>query len=112
MRIVGNETEEIILQELGARIKQHRIALNMTQTELADKCSISMSTEVRIEGGVDSKISNYIKILGVLGLLQNLDVLIPEMQPDFKALYEQRAPRQRVRKKEKTKTSWVWGEDK
>ena len=62
MKITGNESEQTVLKELGARIKQYRISLNITQAELADKCGISSSTEVRIENGVDSKISNYIKI--------------------------------------------------
>ena len=63
MRITGYESEWIILKELGNRIKQHRIALNITQAELANRCGISMSTEVRIENGEDSKISNLIKIM-------------------------------------------------
>ena len=95
MKITGNENEQAILKELGTRIKQYRISLNVTQSNLADKCGISASTVVRIENGVDSKFSNYIKILNGLRLIQNIDILIPEIQPDFKALFEQKAPRQR-----------------
>ncbi len=40
------------------------------------------------ENGVDSIFSNYIKILNGLGLTQNMNILIPEAQPDFKALFE------------------------
>ena len=113
MKITGNESEQTVLKELGARIKQYRISLNITQAELADKCGISSSTEVRIENGVDSKISNYIKILNALGLMQNLDILIPEIQPDFKALFEQKPARQRVKSNNnKRKSNWVWEEDK
>lgn len=97
MKITGNENEQAILKELGTRIKQYRISLNVTQSNLADKCGISASTVVRIENGVDSKFSNYIKILNGLRLIQNIDILIPEIQPDFKALFEQKAPRQRAR---------------
>ncbi len=112
MKISGNEREQDILKELGARIRQYRIARNITQAELADRCGISSSTEVRIESGVDSKISNYIKILGSLGLAQNLDLLIPEPQPDFKALYERKPARQRARSnKVGPGSGWVWGED-
>lgn len=113
MKITGYESEQAILKELGTRIKQYRISRNLTQAELADRCGISSSTEVRIENGIDSRFSSYIRILSTLGLQQNLDLLIPEPQPDFKALFEQKPVRQRVRsKKEDSKSGWVWEEDK
>ena len=113
MKILGNESEQVVLKELGTRIKQYRISQGITQAELADKCGISSSTEVRIENGIDSKFSNYIKILNALGILQNMDILIPEMQPDFKALFEKKPARQRVKSNNtKPKSNWVWEEDK
>ena len=65
MRINGDEGSAIILKEVGYRIKQYRIASNMTQEELADKCRFSVSTVVRIENGEDSKFSNYIYISSI-----------------------------------------------
>lgn len=113
MKIIGRENEQVIIKELGFRIKQYRISLNITQNGLADKCGLSSSTVVRIESGEDSKISNYIKIMEGLGLLSNIDVLIPEVQPDFKAMFENRTPRQRVKTSHSNhKSNWVWGEDK
>ncbi|MBQ2923907.1 MAG: helix-turn-helix transcriptional regulator [Tyzzerella sp.] len=113
MKITGNESEQDIMKELGFRIKQYRISLNITQNGLADKCGISASTVVRIESGVDSIFSNYIKIMNGLGLTQNMDILIPEPQPDFKAMFENKAPRQRVKTNgSNQKSNWVWGEDK
>ena len=113
MRITESMYENEILKELGKRIKQHRISLNITQAELAKKCGISASTEIRIESGVDSKISNYIKILITLGLAENLNILIPESQPDFKALYEQKPQKQRASSTaRKNKSNWIWEEDK
>lgn len=101
------------MKELGIRIKQYRISLNITQTDLADKCGTSVSTVVRIENGIDSKFSSYMKIMSALGLLQNLDMLIPELQPDFKAIFEKKPARQRVKSKNaKLKSGWVWEEDK
>ena len=115
MKIKGNENEQAILKEIGLRIKQYRISLDITQADLADKCGISSSTEVRIENGEDSKFSNYIKILSALNVLENIDLLFPEPQPDFKKLYEieQSQRRKRAsRKKPMEKSAWVWGEDK
>lgn len=113
MKISGKESEKAILIELGKRIKQYRIASELTQAELAEKCGISSSTETRIESGIDSKMSNYIKILYGLKILENLDAVIPEAQPNLKLLFENSVPKQRVKsKKKKITTDWVWGEDK
>ena len=113
MKITGNESEQTIMKELGFRIKQYRISLNITQNGLADKCGISASTVVRIESGVDSIFSNYLKIMNGLGLIQNMDILIPEPQPDLKAMFENKAPRQRVKTNgSNPKSNWVWEEDK
>ena len=113
MKISSNENVNNILAELGQRIRQNRISLNITQAELAEKCGISPSTETRIENGEDSKMSNYIRILSGLNMLGNLDILIPEVQPDFKALYEQKTSRKRAKPSgEKTNSNWTWDEDK
>ena len=113
MKIGENSNEISILKEIGQRIKEHRISLNITQADLADKCGISSSTEVRIENGVDSKFSNYIKILSALNMLDNLNILIPEVQPDFKSIFEEKQKRQRATPSHYTKnTKWVWEEDK
>ncbi|MBO7659005.1 MAG: helix-turn-helix domain-containing protein [Clostridia bacterium] len=113
MKINGNESEKTILVELGQRIKQNRIALGLTQADLAERCGVSPSTETRVEKGVDTMFSNIIRIMYGLNLLSNIDVLIPEVQPDFKQLYEKKKPRQRVKpSKAKQESDWVWGEDK
>lgn len=109
MRITGIESEQEILAELGVRIRQYRIALNITQAELADKCGISSSTEVRIESGLDSRFSNYLKLLNGLGLMQNADLLIPEPRPDHKTLFAQKPARKRVRSNNPgSRSGWVW----
>ncbi len=113
MKITGSENEKTILIELGERIKQHRISLGITQAEMAEKCGVSSSTVTRVESGADSMASNYIRILSGLNMLSNLDVLIPEVQPDFKSLYEKKKPRQRAKSgKSKPKSGWIWEEDK
>ena len=113
MRINANESEKAILNELGQRIRQNRVAMNVTQTELAEKCGVSPSTVTRIENGEDSKMSNYIKILSGLNMLDNLDVLVPEVQPDFKTLYEGKTQRKRAKpSKSKPAPSWIWAEDR
>ncbi|MBR3817172.1 MAG: helix-turn-helix transcriptional regulator [Clostridia bacterium] len=113
MKISNYNDEKSILVELGNRIQQYRISLNITQSELAQRCGLSLKTIARTEVGYDTKLSNLIKILNEIGLSENLDILIPEPQPDYKALFEEKTIRKRARPdKKKTDSAWVWGEDK
>ena len=63
MKITGLYDEKTILSELGNRIQQYRISMNITQAELAQKCGLSLKTIARTEAGHDTKLSNIIKIL-------------------------------------------------
>lgn len=116
MKINGNEKEQVILAELGSRIKHQRMRLNLTQAQLARRCGISPSTQVRIENGEDSKISNYIKLMNALNMAGNLDLIVPEVQPDYKAIYEGKGSRMRVKhskhKAPVRRGRWKWGDDK
>ena len=113
MKISNYNDEKSILVELGNRIQQYRISLNITQSEIAQRCGLSLKTIARTEMGYDTKLSNLIKILNEIGLSENLDILIPEPQPDYKALFEEKTIRKRARPdKKKTDNAWVWGEDK
>lgn len=113
MNINQSEDEKAILQKIGNRIKQYRVSLNITQNQLSQRCGISVITIMRIENGEDTKWSTIIKILSELDLSENLDILIPEQKPDYKALFEERTIRKRARPdKNKSDNSWVWGEDK
>ncbi len=113
MKITNLSNEKVILSEMGNRIQQYRVSMNITQAEFAKSCGISLKTLARIENGDDLKISNLIKILSELGILENLNILIPEPQPDYKAMFEEKTTRKRARPdKKKTDDNWVWGEDK
>jgi len=113
MEITQIESEKAILKEFGSRIKQYRISRNITQHQLAQKCGVSVSTLMRIENGDDTKWTTIIKILSEFSLLENLDLLIPELQPDYKAMFEEKAIRKRARPaRQKTDNDWIWGEDK
>lgn len=113
MKITGLYDEKTILSELGNRIQQYRISMNITQAELAQKCGLSLKTIARTEAGHDTKLSNIIKILNIIGLSDNLDILIPEPQPDYKALFEEKPIRKRARPdKNKSDTEWIWDDDK
>ncbi len=113
MKISNYNDEKSILVELGNRIQQYRISLNITQSELAQRCGLSLKTIARTEMGYDTKLSNLIKIMNEIGLIENLDILIPVPQPDYKAMFEEKPTRKRARPdKKKADDAWIWGEDK
>lgn len=112
MKLTGYETDEILLKEIGSRIKQHRLAMNLTQSELAGRSGVSLSTLVRIEMGEDTKMSNIIKLMRAEYQLSNIEMLISEPQLDFKAEFENAPKKQRASKKKVPASAFVWGEDK
>lgn len=113
MKITGNESEYEIIKELGLRIKRYRISLELTQRMVSEKTGVSLSTVARIENGEDATLSNYVKILNLFGLSQNIDLLLPQPQPDPRLMFKGRNMRKRIRGKvKKESVNWVWGEDK
>lgn len=104
--------EKEILLDIGKRIRAKRIENNITQNDFANKCGISVATLTRIENGDDTKLSNIIRILSGLGLSENIDLLIPQPQPDFKELFMKgKKVKQRATKKKTVTGLWTWGED-
>lgn len=110
---MSNEKE--LLSEIGKRIKQYRLSLNLTQFDVASRCRLSTRTISRIESGEDVKVSVLAKVLNELNLGDNFDALIPRAGLDYKAIYENRLSPKRARvskKVPKSSTSWVWDEDR
>ncbi len=102
-----------VLQEIGRRIKDARIAGEISQKELSEKTGISVSTIVHIENGKDTKFSNIIAILAQLNYMTNLNVLLPEYQINLAKDFEKETKKQRVRKTNKiNKNPTIWEEDK
>lgn len=106
MKIYGTENNIFIMSELGNRIKDLRISLDMTQKELAQKAGISPKTMERIENGENVKIENLLNVFRVMNILQNLDILIPEQQV---LLLEKELPkRKRVSRKRTVDVDYIW----
>lgn len=100
-----------IMEEFGKRIKETRISFNYTQSDLAKRAGISISTISRAEKGENISLEQLIIILRELRLLKNLDLLIPKQELTPEELFENKKKRQRVKCKQ-TRNKWVWGEDK
>lgn len=112
MRIIGDESNDVILKELGQRIKDIRIGRSITQKELAHSAGVSFSTVVRIENGEGVNIENLMRIMRMLGLLQNFNILIPEQLPTPEEVFMDKPKRQRASKAKKdNKQEWKWGDE-
>lgn len=106
-------SNDAVLEQLGERLRQYRLNKNMTQTALAKEAGVSSRTINRVEHGHSTQLSNLIRLLRSLDLLQNLDALIPEPMP---SPIQQMKLRGKSRKrasslnKEEDKT-WSWEDD-
>jgi transcriptional regulator with XRE-family HTH domain len=82
MKIDSHQTDEHILKELGERLAHARLQRNLTQAALAEQAGIAKRTVERLESGeVSARMSAFLRVCRVLGLLDRLDAVIPEAQP-------------------------------
>lgn len=93
-------SDTAILKTLGTRLKACRIARGMKQQELAAESGVGVSTIAKIENGQSVAFSLLVSILRTLGLLENLDLLVPEQkQSPLELLRTQGKQVKRVRSK-------------
>lgn len=111
MKIYGDENNAFLLKEMGERIRDIRIAQNLTQEEMAADIGVSLSTIKRIESGTGSTLENFLRILRYFNLTQNLEVLIPEQQQSAEEIYRNVSKRQRAGKEKQTHTEFKWGDE-
>lgn len=108
-------SDEGVLAELGERLARHRIDRGLTQARLADLAGVGKRTVERMESGASAQLSSFVRVLRVLGLINNLDLLIPEREPSpMQALEQKRKVRQRASEKSEPKrpdTAWSWGDE-
>lgn len=72
-------SDPAILKKLGIQIREYRMQMEMTQTELAEKSKVSLGSVVRLEKGSPVSTLLLVSVLRTLGLLENLQVLLPEI---------------------------------
>ncbi len=82
MKISSTLTDGILLEVLGQRLAGIRLAKNLTQRQLAKEAGVGLRTVQRLEqGAAASHLSNFLRICRVLGLAENLELLVPEQAP-------------------------------
>ena len=114
MMIAGLLTDEAILAELGGRLAQRRLELQLTQEMLAEQAGVSKRTVERIEAGATAQMSTLIRILRVLELLDRLETLVPEAGPrpmDLVRLKGKARKRASGKRKPTNEAPWHWGDE-
>ncbi len=118
--LLDTHTDPFILAELGQRIARLRVDAQMTQAQLAYEAGISKSTVERLEAGRSIQVAGLIRVLRVLGLVANLDLLLPAPAQGPLALLDggpsvqrptdvrRRSPRKK--KPDAEAAPWRWGD--
>ncbi len=116
MAIPMETTDRQALAELGSRLARHRLNRNLTQNQLAQEAGVSKRTIARLENGQSSQVTNLVRVLRSLGLLGNLDALVPApFASPIEALKARSRKRHRASpasKRAKPSSEWTWGDDK
>lgn len=110
-------TDTALLTLLGTRITTTRIDRNQTQSNLAKQAGISKRTLERMENGEMVQLTNFLRVLRVLGLLNGIDLLLPP-QPLHPLEMIKRQGKKRLRvvpsrkeKKDPIANAWKWGDE-
>jgi transcriptional regulator with XRE-family HTH domain len=116
MRIIDQMTDEQILAELGNRLVQLRLEKNLTQADLAQQAGVGVRTVQRLEAGaIGTQLSGFLRVGRILGLVDRLEVFIPEAQESPMALLKRQG---KTRQRASGQTSapehprkWTWEDD-
>lgn len=93
-----------VQHELAAKVKARRLALNISQVELAVRSGMSLSSLRRFEKTGEISLRSFLEVALVLGELKEFSALFRPLQTV--SLFEEvPRPRQRSRKKSKPKAS-------
>lgn len=106
------ESDPAILEELGKRLAQRRIAMRLSQADLAEQAGVGKRTVERIEAGESAQAITLVRLFRVLELLPALDALIPaESTRPMELLRHGGKMPKRVRKRETAEpdaADWQW----
>lgn len=118
MRILGENTDPAVLEELGSRLQRTRLERNLSQAQLAAEAGVGRVTVQRVEDGRGASLTSLIRILRALDLLDGLDRLVPEpVESPLDELRRQGRRRQRAGSPrprggpEEDPGGWRWGDE-
>lgn len=120
MKVDRQATDEVFLGRLGERLARLRLARNLTQAQLAEQAGLGVRTVQRLELGASAtQLSGFLRVCRVLGLVDRLDSLVPELTPSPMAKLMLQGKERRRASGRKTaataqvaSTKWTWGDEK
>ena len=84
---------------LGNRLKARRLSLNLTQSAVAEKAGIGISTVARIESSQGGTLDNVIRLAIALGMINHFSELFDVAPADIKDIIAKQNPRLRASNK-------------
>ena len=112
MKISHDNSNTAIMSELGNRIKKNRLDMQMSQQEFAHRAGISTRTLSVAENGGDIRLESLIRIMRILGTIENFNLLLPELTinpEDYRTLGMERQRVSRKTNREQKSGKWKWG---
>lgn len=82
MKLFNLLADGVVLAEIGRRVAQRRLSLEMTQAEVALRAGIAKRTLERLESGHSVQLSSLVRVLRVLNAFTGLDRMLPEDAPE------------------------------
>lgn len=88
-----------LVRLLGKRFKEYRMRYNLTQKDVAEQSGIGLTTIHKFENGTagNLSLSTFILLLKVIGQVNNLDNLMPELPESPYLIRKEEKKAQRIR---------------
>lgn len=88
-----------LVRLLGSRFKEYRLRCNLTQREVAEHSGIGLTTIHKFENGTagNLSLSTFILLLKVVGQINALDDLLPELPESPYLIRKEDKKAQRIR---------------
>ena len=108
-------TDEAMLRWVGERLAALRLDRNLTQQQVAEQAGLGLRTVQRLElGATATQLSGFIRVCRVLGLVENLELLLPVPAASPMAQLKQAGRKRQRASGRKTAPGpakpWTWGE--
>lgn len=100
-----------LVRMLGERFKEYRMRCNLTQKEVSELSGVGLTTIHKFENGTagNLSLSTFILLLKVIGQINYLDDLLPELPPSPYLMRRNEKKAQRIRHKILKKIGWIYG---
>ncbi len=89
-----------IAQEFGKRLRAHRLAQNVKQTELAARAGISLRTLVDFEHYGRGSLNVFLRVASALGLIESMSGLFELKPKSIRDMEKRSEKRQRASRRQ------------